>query len=87
MAGRIENLHEFQDAWGFTQVAKVLSRSSLFADGDRSVAVAAQIQSIIEDLTPMWPDLADANQQLDTVASQLYGAAAQIEIIALSLKE
>jgi len=38
-------------------------------------------------LTPMWPDLADANQQLDTVASQLYGAAAQIEIIALSLKE
>ena len=87
VAGRIENLHEFQDAWGFTQVAKVLSRSSLFADGDRSVAVAAQIQSIIEDLTPMWPDLADANQQLDTVASQLYGAAAQIEIIALSLKE
>ncbi|MCH2668215.1 MAG: hypothetical protein MKZ59_09705, partial [Deinococcales bacterium] len=80
-------LHEFHDAWGYNQEANVLSRSSLFADGDRSVAVAAQIQSIIEDLTPMWPDLADANQQLDTVASQLYGAAAQIEIIALSLKE
>ena len=85
--GQIANLHEFQDAWGFTQIAHAMSRNSVFAGSDRSVAVAAQIQLVIDDLNSLWPDISSERQILNTAAAQLYGAAARIEIIALSLEE
>ena len=82
--GAIDNLHEYQDAWGFTQVANAWALSAAFADSASATAVAAQLQDIIASLEALWPSL---NQQdsVDGDAAQLFGAAARIEIAALPL--
>ena len=83
--GVIDNLHEYQDAWGFTQVADAWARSAAFADSASAAAVAAQLQDIIAGLQGLWPSL-NPEAGVDAEAAQLFGAAAQVQIAALPLQ-
>ncbi|MEM7466558.1 MAG: hypothetical protein AAF387_06690 [Pseudomonadota bacterium] len=84
--GAIDNLHEYQDAWGFTQIASELASNAAFDQSDESKALALQLQVTIDKLAKLWPSI-DAPGQLDTSAAELYGAAAEIEIMSLRLKK
>ena len=85
VGGAVNNLHEYQDAWGFTQIADALAKSNAFAGDAKAAAVAAQIQDVIADLAPMWPSL-NPEGGVDGDAAQLYGAAAQVQVISLNLQ-
>ncbi|MYH17192.1 MAG: hypothetical protein F4149_18655 [Gammaproteobacteria bacterium] len=83
--GVIDNLHEYQDAWGFTQVANAWARSAAFADSASAAAVAAQLQDIITGLDGLWPSL-NPEGGVDEDAARLFGAAARVQIAALPLR-
>ncbi len=83
--GAIDNLHEYQDAWGFTQVASAWARSAAFADRAGAAAVAAQLQDIIAGLEGLWPSL-NPDGGVDGDAARLFGAAARVQIAALPLR-
>lgn len=83
--GVIDNLHEYQDAWGFTQVANAWARSAAFADSASAAALAAQLQDIIAGLEGLWPSL-DPEGDVDGDAVRLFGAAARVQIAALPLR-
>jgi len=79
----INNLHEYQDALGFTQIAGQWARSPAFIDSN-AAATAAGIQLIISELDVMWPGLNPQNA-VPHQAAKLYGAAARVEIQILGL--
>lgn len=85
--GRLENAHEYQDAYGFTQVAigiALATHASLDGDdADRSVFAA--IADRLGGLAPMWPSLMPP-QRLDASAAQLAVAAEGVAIDALGLR-
>ena len=83
--GVLDNLHEYQDAWGFAQVADAWARSAAFADSASAAAVAARLQDIIAGLEGLWPSL-NPEAGVDGEAAQLFGAAAQVQIAALPLQ-
>ncbi len=83
--GAINNLHEYQDAWGFTQVADSWARSRAFTDSASAAAVAAQLQDIIAGLEGLWPSL-NPERGVDGDAAQIFGAAARVQIAALPLQ-
>ena len=82
--GAIDNLHEYQDAWGFTQVAAMWSRSGAFGATPAATAVAGQIQDVIVGLGGLWPSLAPEGA-VDGDAARLFGAAGSVEVAALPL--
>ncbi len=82
--GRIENMHEYQDAYGFTEVAKSIAQSAAFSADEKSIEVAADIKKVLANLASMWPSLAP-KAGVAAQASQLHDAAAQVESLALSL--
>lgn len=85
--GRVVNAHEYQDAYGFTQVALARARSQHAAlpadDGDR--AVFASMARRIEALNDLWPALMPP-PDLSHSATRLYAAALAIEGDALKFK-
>ena len=83
--GAVSNLHEYQDAWGFTQTAAAWARSPAFAGDASATAVAGRLQDLIDGLQPLWPSL-NPLQNIEGDAAQLFGAAGQVEVTALSLK-
>lgn len=76
--GKMENAHEYQDALGFTTIAKAIIDSI-----DGAPDVQNQAKEILAGLKPLWPSLVPP-VMLSTEAGQLYGAAARIELLALS---
>lgn len=76
--GKLSNAHEYQDAYGFTQIA--LS----WAKGATPHEVFDRIAERIEALSDMWPSLVPSDE-IDQQAARLYGAAAQVEILGLAL--
>ena len=82
--GEINNVHEYQDALGFTQIARQWASSSVFAADAEAVAAAAFIQSTLDSLLVLWPELAP-DGGVSFSAAQIYGAAAQIELRVLGL--
>jgi len=82
--GRVNNLHEYQDALGFTRIAQQWAKSAAFTSDTSAAAAAARIQQLLSDLDVMWPQLAPEGA-LDFKAAQLFGAAARVEIEALGL--
>lgn len=82
--GEIDNLHEYQDAWGFTQVAKDYAASPAFAGDAAAIAAAAQISDILAGLDDLWPSL-DPQAGVDGQAGRLFGASSEIEIAALGV--
>ena len=55
--GAIENVHEFQDAWGFTQVAENYARSNAFQTDAENRLIAQRIQRLVGSLESLWPSL------------------------------
>lgn len=81
--GKLENAHEYQDAYGFTQTAKAIV-ASINGD-DNIIAARDKTLSIISGIEHLWPSVVPP-ESLDADASELYGAAAQIELLALGLE-
>ena len=85
--GELANAHEYQDAYGFTQVALALARTQHAAlpadDGDR--AVFAGIAQQIGALGDLWPALMPP-PQLPHSAIRLAAAAQEVERATLQFK-
>ena len=62
-----------------------LAQSSAFADKPTATAVASQLQVPVDGLQGLWPSL-NPQGGVDGNAAQLFGAAGQVEIIALPLQ-
>ncbi len=80
--GKISNLHEYQDAWGFLRAVEV--RASAFAESsDPEVAEAGKtILEQVRSLDKAFGDIqGEGDMEMDPAL--LYGAAAHMEIAAL----
>lgn len=82
--GEIDNLHEYQDAWGFTQVAQEWAQSPAFKASTQAQVMNEQALAVIAKLQSLWPSL-NPEGSLDGEAAPLFGAAARIQVLALSL--
>ena len=86
--GQLANAHEYQDAYGFTQVALALAHTQLAAlpaaDSDR--AVFARMARRIEALGDLWPALMPPTE-LARSAMPLHAAADEVGEIALKFKQ
>ncbi|MDE0192422.1 MAG: hypothetical protein OXQ90_13790 [Gammaproteobacteria bacterium] len=78
------NAHEYQDAYGFTQVAGLWAQRAT-ADHPGHESVFGRIRETIDGVSDMWPALMPP-AEVSHKAPRLYGAAADIEIIALDLR-
>ncbi len=83
--GAITNLHEYQDAWGFTKatiaMAETLGKSddsAVAAAAEKTLAALAQTDEVFDGVTPQEPLTGDA--------TNLFGVAARIELAALAMK-
>ncbi|MEM1232465.1 MAG: hypothetical protein AAGI15_18145, partial [Pseudomonadota bacterium] len=83
--GQVANVHEYQDALGFTQIARQWAASPAFAKPEQAVAVAAKIQDLTDRLLDQWPSLAPEGA-VPFTAERIYGAAARVELDALALQ-
>jgi len=85
--GKVVNGHEYQDAFGFTQTAETMVDNIEAGDNAELAAALKDIDGHIQALydAGTWPDvMPPATVEAD--ASQLYGAAARVEITALSVR-
>lgn len=69
--GAINNVHEYQDAWGFTKVAGEYVRLPTFTDDDEGRLIFNRLQGLITSLEPLWPSLNPTSIDDPTVASLL----------------
>lgn len=83
---KINNLHEYQDAWGFTQIANDWAQSSAFSGITEAESASAEIQKVINGLDGMWPAL-----ELEEVpggdAVQLFTAAENVKAVVSPLRQ
>ncbi|MCA8927982.1 MAG: hypothetical protein KDC18_07915 [Alphaproteobacteria bacterium] len=83
--GKVSNLHEYQDAWGFMRAVEA-EAEVYAASGNASVAEAARaILAQVRTTDPAFGDL-QGQGQMEMDAALLYGAAARMEIAALAVK-
>ena len=85
--GQLENAHEYQDAFGFTQVALELARSQHAAlpAGDPDREVFANIVQRISALDHLWPTLMPP-PRLDRDSASIARAANEIARLGLRLR-
>lgn len=83
--GKVVELHEYQDAWGFVETARALLTHMAGEDdakekafGTKSLAALAEAEAALPGVSPTGAPLGDA--------SVLYGAAASVELAAYRLK-
>ena len=86
--GQLENVHEYQDAYGFTQVALQLARAeharlAQWEGEDRQTF--RRIATAIQALGDMWPTLTPP-PRLQKQAARIHSAAAEVERLALRLQ-
>lgn len=82
--GKIINLHEFQDAYGFTEIAKRRLHELSDTAKKQSPKTLEKVRGYLEELADLWPSIAPKGD-VKGDASRLFGAAARIEIAALGL--
>ena len=84
--GQVDNVHEYQDARGFVDVAIDLTRKhEQKADlPENHLLVIGLLKDRLENLLEMWPTLVPLGE-VPFDASRLFGAAADVEILSLSL--
>ena len=85
--GQLENAHEYQDAYGFANVALSMARHrhATMATTDADRRLFEQIARRIAGLGDMWPNLMPP-EQLPQDAMRLHAAADDIERLALQLE-
>jgi hypothetical protein len=84
--GKVVEVHEYQDAWGFTRIARQRLENLDPALRKQAEKTVARAQSLLDELEGLWPELVPG----DTVegdAARLFGTAARIEISALELED
>jgi len=86
--GRLESAHEYQDALGFTRVARRIVDD--LAAGDRAddpavQRVVATAREQLDGIQVLWVGLIPP-ETLEREASTLYGAAARVELAASALR-
>ncbi|MEM1023072.1 MAG: hypothetical protein AAGJ19_05300 [Myxococcota bacterium] len=77
--GKMKNAHEYQDALGFTTVARGIV--SELPDGEAKSKASEMLDEV---LGKMWPGLVPPDE-LKTAADELYGTAARIDLLAARL--
>jgi hypothetical protein len=82
--GKMMNTHEYQDALGFTHIAEVIVNGAK-ANGVEELAAVAKASGLISDLKHLWPGLIPPDT-LNKKSSELYGAAAKVELLALGVE-
>jgi hypothetical protein len=82
--GKLVNAHEYQDAFGFTEIAKRRLTELSPAVRSQSPTAVEQAGSLLAELADLWPTLSPGDE-MDGDASRLHGAASRIEILALGL--
>lgn len=82
--GQVNNVHEYQDAYGFQQIA--LARLQAINEQQQQQAEAAITESrrVIKGLTELWPTTTPEGT-VEGDASRIYGAASRIELEANSI--
>ncbi len=55
--GVIHNVHEYQDAWGFTRVARRYAQLLVNQADNENELIARRIGRLIASLDPLWPSL------------------------------
>jgi hypothetical protein len=83
--GQVAELHEYQDAWGFVQVARDWSAELAQSDDPTVTAAAAKVLEALADADTAFSTLAPEGAVTGT-ADILYGTAARVELAALSVK-
>ena len=81
--GKVVNPKEYQDAYGFVQVAKQRVAAVQAASGPAAEALV-KVKDQLDSLAPCWPSIVPP-ESVTTDASLLYGAAARIQIAGLSI--
>ncbi len=78
--GEVHNLHEYQDAWGFVQVAKDEASKLDVPEG-----VGAAIAEAMAPVDALFPAIVPEGR-VDGQSEVLYGAAARVELAGLQLR-
>ncbi|HET8807241.1 MAG TPA: hypothetical protein VFM76_02575 [Methylophaga sp.] len=82
--GKLVNAHEYQDAYGFTEIAKRRLKELPESIQNQSPETIAKVNTLLTNTADLWPNIAPSGN-VEGDASRLYGVAARIEISALSL--
>jgi hypothetical protein len=82
--GKVENAHEYQDAFGFTRVAKRMLGKLTPSERSRSAKAVGTIEEQFRLIEPAWPSVVPP-ERVSTDASLIAGAAARMELAMLSL--
>jgi len=82
-SGEIVNVHEYQDAYGFTEIA--IERLDRLSEAQQQEAASdiARTKELLLELRTLWPTV-NPQGTVEGDASALYGAAARIELRALN---
>lgn len=82
-SGKIVNVHEYQDAYGFTEIA--IERLERLNEEQQAQAAddIAKTKDILIRLRTLWPTV-NPQGDVEGEASHLYGAAARIELAAMN---
>ncbi len=83
--GKLVEPHEYQDAYGFVQAARQMLDGLDPTGQDKAAEAIAETERQLISLDAAWPELMPSGD-IATEPSLLYGAAARIEIAALSVK-
>jgi len=83
--GRLINAHEYQDAWGFTQIAMQRLEELPASQREQAPQVIDRVEALLADLSDLWPELVPGDT-VEGEASRLNGTAARVELAALSLE-
>lgn len=82
--GKIANLHEYQDAWGFIETAKSMA-DGLIADADPTVSAAAtDVRTALEDTAAAFDGLIP--EAITGKGNEIIAAAGEIELAAYGIK-
>lgn len=82
--GKLVNAHEYQDSYGFTEIAKLRLAGLPAEVRGQSPEAIKRVEKILNDLADLWPGIAPGDS-VNGNAARLFAAAAHIEIAALGL--
>jgi hypothetical protein len=84
--GKIAELHEYQDAWGFLEAARAMADELSESDNPEVVEAVAKIRAQLDEVAPAFTGVVPAADFTPADPSLIYGAAARMELAALAVK-
>jgi hypothetical protein len=83
--GKVVNPKEYQDAYGFVQVARAMTARARETAAEQQKAVFDSVLTELDALKPAWPDI-KGEQPVSTEAKTIAVAAAKLELLSYDLK-